>query len=80
MTIDTSGLSEEQKATSQFQSAYADMMCQLNASGFIPSLCAHEAAHLIYYKMMGATQFKPLHPRITCDAKTGKLIPDSCSR
>ncbi len=75
MTIDTSGLSEEQKATDEFKSVYAGMMRQLNAPGCIPLLCAHEAAHVVYYRMMGATQFKPLHPRITCDAKTGKLIP-----
>ena len=75
MTIDTSGLAEEQKATAGFKSTYDGMMRQLNSPGFIPLLCAHEAAHVVYYRMMGATQFKPLHSRITYDAKTGKLIP-----
>ncbi|MGA3264930.1 MAG: hypothetical protein ABSC47_12910 [Terracidiphilus sp.] len=75
MTIDMSGLSEEQKVTAKLKEMYAGMMCQLNGPGFIPLLCAHEAAHVVYYRMMGATQFKPLTPRITCDAKTGKLIP-----
>lgn len=75
MTIDTSGLSEEQKTTAEFISMYAGMMRQLNAPGFFPLLCAHEAAHVVYYRMMGATQFKPLPPRITCDAKSGRFIP-----
>lgn len=74
MTIDTSGLSEEQKATSQFQSAYADMMCQLNASGFIPALCAHEAAHLIYYEMMGKIRYEPLPPRLEYDERKGDFV------
>jgi len=75
MTIDTSGLSEEQKATAEFNSIYTGMLRQLNAPGFIPLLCAHEAAHVVYYRMMGTTQFRPLPPRITCNAKTGKFIP-----
>ena len=74
MTIDTSGLSEEQKATSQFQSAYADMMCQLNASGFILALCAHEAAHLIYYEMMGKIRYEPLPPRLEYDERKGDFV------
>ena len=46
--IATDGISDEQKATVKFQSAYADMMSKLTSPDFIPALCAHEAAHLIY--------------------------------
>jgi hypothetical protein len=50
------------------------MMCQLNAPGFIPALCAHEAAHLIYYEMMGPIRYEPLPPRLEYDAKKGDYV------
>jgi hypothetical protein len=74
MTIDTSGLSEEQKATAQFKSVYAGMMRQLNDPGYVPALCAHEAAHLIFYEMMGTIRYVPVPPKITYDANNGEFI------
>jgi len=62
--IATDGISDEQKATVKFQSAYADMMRKLTVPGFIAALCAHEAAHLIYYEMMGSVRYELLPPRL----------------
>jgi hypothetical protein len=73
VAIDTSSLSDEQKATAEFKEMYAGMMRQLSGAGFIPVLCAHEAAHVVYYQMMGPIQYKPLPPRILCDERTGRL-------
>jgi hypothetical protein len=64
MVIATEGILDEQKATVEFQSAYADMMRKLTAPGFIAALCAHEAAHLVYYEMMGPIQYVALPPRL----------------
>jgi hypothetical protein len=66
--IATDGISDEQKATVKFQSAYADMMSKLTSPDFIPALCAHEAAHLIYYEMMGPIRYKLLPPRLEYDS------------
>lgn len=73
MNIDTSSLSEGQKATAEFAHKYAGMMHQLNGPGFIPRLCAHEAAHVGYYQLMGCKQFRARPPAIFADARTGKL-------
>jgi hypothetical protein len=59
--INTDGISDEEKATPKFQSFYQGMMAQLSKPGFIPVLCAHEAAHLIYFAAMGMTEYDP-HP------------------
>ena len=58
ITINTNGITDEQKATEKFQSAYRDMMAQLLAPGFIPVLCAHEAAHMLYFGSVGAKEFE----------------------
>ena len=65
--IDTEGISEEQKATEKFQSAYREMMAQLTAPGFIPVLCAHEFAHAAYFGAAGVKNFKPMPPKIIYD-------------
>src|SRR5277367_980958 len=67
--IATDGISDEQKATIKYQSAYADMMSKLTSPDFIPALCAHEAAHLIYYEMMGPIRYELLPPRLENDLK-----------
>jgi hypothetical protein len=74
MTIDTSGLSEEQKATAEFKSMYAGMMHQLNDPGYITALCAHEAAHLIFYEMMSTIRYVLVPPKIMYDAQIGMFI------
>lgn len=68
--IATHGISDEQKATVKFQSAYADMMSKLTSPDFIPALCAHEAAHLVYYEMMGPIRYELLPPRLEYDPET----------
>lgn len=64
MVIATDGISDEQKATAEFQSTYANMTRTLNAPGFVEALFAHEAAHLVYYEMMGPIRYTVLPPRI----------------
>jgi hypothetical protein len=72
--IATDGISDEQKASVEFQSAYADMVRTLNTPGFVDALCAHEAAHLVYYEMMGPIQYKLLPPRLEYDPGRGCFI------
>jgi hypothetical protein len=72
--IDTDGISDEQKATVKFQSAYRDMLSQLNAPGFIPVLCAHEAAHAFYFTLGGMKEFKPLPARLEYDPKIDDYV------
>jgi hypothetical protein len=60
ITINVDGISDQEKATEKFQSAYRDMMGQLMAPGFIPVLCAHEAAHAIFFMIAGMKEFEPL--------------------
>jgi hypothetical protein len=59
ITINTDTISDEQKATEKFQSAYREVLAQLAAPGFIPVLCAHEAAHVIYFSIAGTKAFEP---------------------
>jgi hypothetical protein len=65
--INTDGISDEQKATEKFQSAYKDMMATLTAPGFIPVLCAHEAAHLIYFTRAGVKEYDAVPPTLKFD-------------
>jgi len=67
ITIKTEGISNEEKNTEKFQSAYREMLAELSAPGFIPVLCAHEATHLIYLTMAGMKKFDALPPTITFD-------------
>jgi len=69
MIINTEGLSDAQKDSEKFKTAYADMLAQLTRPGFIPVLCAHEAAHLIYFQIIGMKDYKTLPPRITYDSE-----------
>jgi hypothetical protein len=62
--IDISELTEAQKATEGFRNTYAGMMNLYNQPGFIAALCAHEAAHLIFYERMGRIPFEVVRPKI----------------
>ena len=44
------------------------MMAQLMQPGFITTLCAHEAVHLIYFTLAGTTEYDALPPTLTFDA------------
>lgn len=68
MTIDMTALTEEQKQSSECKEMCAGMTRQLNGPGFISQLCAHEAAHVIFYQMMGEIRWRPLPPRIVSAA------------
>lgn len=67
ITIITEGISDEQKNTEKFKSAYQDLLAQLSVPGFIPVLCAHEAAHAIYFTLAGMKQFETIPPTIKFD-------------
>ena len=73
-TIMTEGISEEQKQTVKFRLAYADMLRTLSTPGFIDALCAHEAAHVVYYEMMGAIRYELLPPRLEYDSQNRRFI------
>jgi len=77
ITINTDGISDEHKATEKFQSAYRDMLAQLTSPGFISVLCAHEAAHAVYFTLAGMKEFDPMPATIkyepTIDDYTGHL-------
>jgi hypothetical protein len=68
------GISDDQKATVNFQAAYADILRTLNTPGFIEALCAHEAAHLVYYEMMGPIRYALLPPRLEYDPQRQRFI------
>jgi hypothetical protein len=72
--IDTEGISDEQKTTDKFKSAYHDMMAQLLVPSFIPVLCAHEAAHMLYFGQLGVTEFEPLLPRLRYSAEKDDYV------
>jgi hypothetical protein len=67
VTINVDGISDEQKKTEKFKSAYREMLNQLTAPGFIPVLCAHEAAHAVYFGVAGVKEFKPVPPTLIYD-------------
>jgi hypothetical protein len=66
--IITDKISVEQKATVKFKAAYQEMLGQLRRPGFIRVLCAHEAAHLYYFRKMGITQYQPYPAEILYNA------------
>jgi hypothetical protein len=70
-TIITDGISDEEKTTPEFQSFYRDMRAQLCAPGFIPVLCAHEAAHMAYFTLAGVKNFEPTPSQIRYDPTIG---------
>jgi hypothetical protein len=70
ITINTVGVSDEQKTTAKFQTAYRDMLAQLSAPGFADILCAHEAAHAIYFRLAGNKEFDTVPARLEYDPAT----------
>jgi len=70
ITINTDGITPEQKATTKFQAAYRDMYTQLSAPGFAQVLCAHEAAHVVFFSIMAKRE-------LSYDARPATLIYDS---
>jgi hypothetical protein len=50
------------------------MMSKLTSPDFIPALCAHEAAHLVYYEMMGPIRYELLPPRLEYDPVRHRFI------
>jgi hypothetical protein len=67
ITIKTDGISAQQKGTIKFQTAFQDMLAQLSAPGFIPVLCAHEAAHLVFFTIAGMKNYEPCPATIRYD-------------
>jgi hypothetical protein len=53
VTINTDSITDEQKRSVKFQSAYQDMHRQLTAPQFAHVLSCHEAAHLFYFRIIG---------------------------
>jgi hypothetical protein len=74
--IKTDGISDEQKATSKFQFVYKGMLAQLNQPNFIPILCAHEAAHLVYFTLMGLKEYDTHPASIRYDPEIDNYVGD----
>jgi len=74
ITINTDGISDEEKVTPKFQSAYRDMLAQLSAPGFADVLCAHEAAHAVYFTVAGMKQFEALPSQLRFDPVVGDYV------
>jgi hypothetical protein len=70
--IDTSSIPEELQSTAEFKSSYADMFAKVNAPGFIEALCAHEAAHVVYYELIAPIIYEPLKPELRYNAQAGR--------
>lgn len=77
ITIDVSEVTDQQQQTELFKSAYRDMYNQLSAPGFIPVLCAHEAAHALFWGVLGVKDFDTHTAKLWFDPKkndyTGRL-------
>jgi hypothetical protein len=69
-TINTDALSEEQKASADFQFVYRGMLAQLCQPGFGRALCMHEAAHLFYFSLIGNTSYDAHPASIYFSSKT----------
>jgi hypothetical protein len=79
VTINTDGISAEERVTVKFQSAYREMLAQLAAPGFADVLCAHEAAHLFYFALAGITEYEPMPARIRYDSQIKDYTGDLAS-
>jgi hypothetical protein len=64
VTIDTEGISDEQKESPKFKQAYAEMTAQLTEPGFAEVLCLHEAAHVLFFGLAGMTEYDAYPARI----------------
>jgi hypothetical protein len=69
ITINTDGISDEQKKTEKFKRAYQEMYAHLSAPGFAHVLCCHEAAHLFYFTMAGMQNYDSFPAKLYYDAK-----------
>jgi predicted enzyme related to lactoylglutathione lyase len=67
VTINTDGITDEQKRSIKFQSAYQDMHRQLTAPEFAHVLSCHEAAHLFYFRIVGMRSHKVTPARLQYD-------------
>jgi hypothetical protein len=67
VTINTDGITDEQKRSGKFQSACQDMHRQLTVPQFAHVLSCHEAAHLFHFKMVGMRSHKATPARLQYD-------------
>jgi hypothetical protein len=55
---------------------YRGLLTQLNVPGFIPVLCAHEVAHMIYFGAAGAKSFEPVPTTIRYGTQIDDYVGD----
>jgi hypothetical protein len=72
--INTDGITDEQKRSAKFQSAYRDMLAQLTTPGFAHVLCAHEAAHLVYFTIVGMQNYDSFPARLQYDPQIDDYV------
>src|SRR6266446_5700806 len=74
ITINTDGISDKQKASAKFRATYQGMMAQLSSPGFIPVLCTHEAAHLVYFTIAGVRTYEAIPAKIQYDSQSDDYV------
>ena len=74
ITINTDGITNAQRVTVKFQSAYRDMLAQLSAPGFTPVLCAHEAAHVVFFAIAGMKNYDTKPASLKYDPSTDDYV------
>lgn len=65
--IDTSRIPQDKLTDPRFLQLHTNMMNALSNPLYINAFCVHEAAHIIYFRRMGATEFTLNGPRIEYD-------------
>lgn len=62
--IDVDSVPPQLRATAQFRHDYENMLGKLKNLDFVRTLCAHEAAHVVFFEMMGRIRYRPLRSRL----------------
>jgi len=61
------------RGTRAFRDQCAEMIRKLQNPDFVRFVCAHEAAHLIFFEMMGPIAYRPLRPFLMTDPKESRF-------
>jgi hypothetical protein len=67
--IDSSSIPADQRSSREFRYHFLKMNDTLNSSGFIDALCAHEAAHVYYFELVGPIVYQPQKTTLRYDAE-----------
>ena len=76
ITINTDGITDDQKKSPKFRFVHDGMLADLSIPGFIDVLCAHEAAHKLFLEMNGVTKFIYLPAKVKYDPVADNFVGD----